>query len=280
LTKRIALLYNTRAGKGKARRLATWLEQKLQALDCAFELFKNEWPSELKEYTDIWIVGGDGTLNFFINKYPDCKLPLFIFSGGTGNDFAWKLYGNKSLNDCFEAALHAAPRNVDAGICNEKYFLNGLGIGFDGEIVKSIRKAKFLFSGHLAYYATVIRKMFFFREKELVVNTNEISWNDQSFMLTIANGSRYGGGFLVAPHARVDDGMLDIVLIPRISIFQRINLLPKAGKGKHLSIARITKSGFVTVKADQKLLAHYDGEPMEAKKFEVTVLPAKFLFRY
>jgi len=280
LTKRIALLYNSHAGKGKAHRLAILLEQKLQEINCPFELFRDAWPVELTAYSDIWIVGGDGTLNYFINKYHDCKLPLFIFMGGTGNDFAWKLYGNKNFQDCFQIALNAFPKKIDAGICNERYFLNGVGIGFDGEIVKSIRRDKILFSGHLAYYAAVIRKIFFFKEKELEVNTNQVCWKERSFMLTIANGSRYGGGFLVAPQSMVDDGLLDVVLIPRISILQRLNLLLGASKGKHLKIARITKSGYVSVRANEKLYAHYDGEPIGAKTFEISIVPSKFLFRY
>jgi len=280
LIKRIAVLYNTRAGKGRACTLAKWLEKKLVHLQYSFESFGDDWPAHLGEYTDVWIVGGDGTLNYFINKYPDCILPLFIFKGGTGNDFAWKLYGKKDLKGCLGTALNSSPRKVDAGICNGKYFVNGVGIGFDGEIVRSIHREKFFLKGHMAYYAAVIRNIFFFREKELEVKTNQISWKDRSFMLTIANGSRYGGGFLVAPQASIDDGLFDIILIPRISFLQRINLLPGAGKGKHLRVAQTTRSAQVLVQANTILAAHYDGEAMEANKFELSISPGRFQFRY
>ena len=208
MEKRIALLYNSKAGKGRASRVLQWLRGRLDSLAHQYTIFKDDWPLDFSAYTDIWIIGGDGTLNYFINKYPSINLPLALFRGGTGNDFAFKLYGRKNLESCLETALTHSPKKVDAGICNGKYFLNGVGIGFDGEIVKSIHKDKLFFKGHLTYYAAVIRKVFFFREKELEVNTSEVMWRKKSFMLTIANGCRYGGGFLVAPNALVDDGLL------------------------------------------------------------------------
>ena len=280
MSKSIAILFNSRAGKGKAIRVAKQIKGKLSSLQYMFEAFEDFWPEDLKAYTDVWIIGGDGTLNYFINKYPDCNLPLSVFKGGTGNDFAWKLFGNKNLDDCFSIALDALPKKTDAGVCNGKYFMNGVGIGFDGEIVKSIYREKTFFKGHLAYYAAALRKIFFFIENKLEVNTKDISWKLPTFMLTVANGSRYGGGFLVAPDASVDDGLLDIVLVPRISIFQRLNLLPGASKGKHLRMAQSTRSQSVMVKADRCVSAHYDGEAMEAEKFEINILPQKFLFRY
>ena len=280
LEKRIALLYNVKAGKGKARKVAQWLELRLKNGECYFESFSNEWPEQLDGFTDAWIVGGDGTLNFFINKYPDCHIPLFIFKGGTGNDFAWKLYKNQNLEACFELALDAVPKKIDAGICNEKLFINGVGIGFDGEIVKSIHQDKFFFKGHLAYYAAVIRKIIFFSENELDVKSSDTSWKEKAFMLTIANGSRYGGGFLVAPDAKIDDGLFDVVLIPAISIMDRLKLLPGAGQGKHLRVAKTAKADAVMIRSSTKIAAHYDGEGIETDNFEIKICPHKFLFRY
>src|ERR1700754_4249200 len=110
LSKSIAILSNSRAGKGKAIQVTHRVKVKLSVLQYKFDVYEDVWPEDLKTYSDVWIVGGDGTLNYFINKYPDCDLPLGIFKGGTGNDFAWKLYGNKSLDDCFHIALDAVPK--------------------------------------------------------------------------------------------------------------------------------------------------------------------------
>ena len=280
LERKIAVLYHAKAGKGKARKVAKWIQHMLQDGEYSFDLFETHWPRDLQNYTDAWIVGGDGTLNFFINKYPDCNIPIFIFKGGTGNDFAWKLYENQKLDGCFQLALNATPRTTDAGKCNGKVFLNGVGIGFDGEIVKSIHQDKLFFKGHLAYYAAVLRKILFFSESNLEVTSNDTNWNEKAFMLTIANGSRYGGGFLVAPEAKIYDGLFDVVLIPKISVLDRLNLLPGAWKGKHLRVAKTAKADKIIVRSNKKIAAHVDGDLIEADNFEITVLPQKFLFRY
>jgi YegS/Rv2252/BmrU family lipid kinase len=184
------------------------------------------------------------------------------------------------VEDCLKLALCGTARQVDAGICNGKYFINGVGIGFDGEIVKSIHKEKAFLHGHLAYYAAVLRKVFSYVESEIEVKTNDLAWKLQTFMLTVANGSRYGGGFLVAPNAKVDDSLLDVVLIPRITILQRLKLLPGAGEGKHMHITLHTTAQSVAVRAERKLSAHFDGEEMESENFEINILPGKFLLRY
>jgi len=225
-------------------------------------------------------VGGDGTLNYFINKHPHLEIPISIFSGGSGNDFAWKLHGDKNIEEQFDMAWKDDPKPVDVGICNGKYFINGVGIGFDGEIVRSIDREKFFFSGHLAYYAAVLRKIFFYRESEVTVVTKEIKWQQPAFMITVANGSRYGGGFLVAPDAVVDDGLYDIAVIPAIGLIQRLQLLPGASKGKHLRVAQTTRSDKVTIRCDKIVAAHCDGELILADEFNISMAASRFLFRY
>ena len=96
--KNIAVICNPLAGAGKAIKLAERISEKLSAREILFSVFNEKWPEDFENYTDIFIVGGDGTLNYFVNHYPDIKLPLVIFNGGTGNDFHWMLYGNKRFN--------------------------------------------------------------------------------------------------------------------------------------------------------------------------------------
>ena len=98
----IAILSNPKAGKGSAEETANWLGNSLTQKGIYFLSFQLEWPKHFDGFSDIWIIGGDGTLNYFINKYPDCQLPLAMFKCGTGNDFAWKLYGNKNNAAIFE----------------------------------------------------------------------------------------------------------------------------------------------------------------------------------
>jgi diacylglycerol kinase (ATP) len=279
--RRIAIVCHVRAGKGKALHICRHLEQELRNRQLSFTVFSDQWPPHFNSYTDVFIVGGDGTLNYFINRYPNISIPLSIFKGGSGNDFAWKLYGNQSLEAQLGIALNAPARPIDAGICNGYFFLNGAGIGFDGEVVQAMGKRRFI-AGHLAYLWTVVKKIAFYREKELKLQFDNSVKKDKFFLLSIANGSRYGGGFMVAPQAVLNDGWLDLVEIRRIHRLRRIFYLPKVEKGKHLDLPFVssTKIKKITITASSKVAGHIDGEFVWSDYFDIEILPGRFLFRF
>ena len=280
--RRIAIVCYSLAGKGKSLRICQQLQDQLQARQIIPTVFADVWPADFNAFTDVFIVGGDGTLNYFINRYPNISIPLSIFKGGSGNDFAWKLYGNTSIEAQLETVMKSAPKPVDAGLCNGYYFLNGAGIGFDGEVVQAMGKKRFFSAGYLAYLWTVIKKIAVYREKELKLVYNGEQKTDKFFLLSIANGSRYGGGFKVAPQAVVNDGFLDLVEIRCIHRLRRIFYLPKVEKGKHLDLSFVsaTRIKRILIQSSAKVAAHLDGEFMLSDYFDIEVLPGKFKFRY
>ena len=162
----VAILANSNAGKGKSMEIAAWLQAKLFAINKQSTIYEGNWPSdnELAQYSDVWVIGGDGTINYFINQYPNCKIPISLFSGGTGNDFAWKLYGDVNIDEQFKNILTAKPQPIDAARVNEKLYINCLGVGFDGEILQSMKSIRFI-GGHYGYLIAVIFKIFFLRSR-------------------------------------------------------------------------------------------------------------------
>ena len=189
----IIILYNSKAGKGRAVHIVDFIIKKLTGIGVSFNSYDKQWPEQLSEYKEVWLVGGDGTLNFFINKYPDCKIPVALFKGGSGNDFAWKLYGNIKTEAYFETALNGRIVFTDAGCCNSRLFINGAGVGFDGETVRNMGAKKFLSAGHIAYLIVVVKTIFKYRESKMKVCFNDKVLQKEYLMITIANGSRYGG---------------------------------------------------------------------------------------
>src|SRR5580693_6828514 len=97
--KNIAIVCNTQAGKGKAIATLGRVLKRLADKDIPYATFCDSLPGDFDQFSSVWLVGGDGTLNFFINRFPDIRIPIAIFKGGTGNDFAWKLYGNRSIDE-------------------------------------------------------------------------------------------------------------------------------------------------------------------------------------
>ena len=140
--KNIAIVCNPIAGAGRALVLVEKIANELSQKQVSYKLFKENWPEYFNGFTDIWIVGGDGTLNYFINHYPDIKLPLVIFNGGTGNDFHFLLYGDRSYEEQLEIALTGTSKPIDIGKCNERYFINDVGIGFEAAVAKALKGKK------------------------------------------------------------------------------------------------------------------------------------------
>lgn len=101
-------------------------------------------------------------------------------------------------------------------------------------------------------------------------------------MISIANGKRYGGGFYVAPNALLNDSLLDINIVGRISPLKRIKYLPVIEKGEHLNFDFITyrQANKVIIDSSTKLHAHVDGEYLQSNYFDIEILPKRFSFLY
>ena len=282
LEKNISIVCNRLAGGGRAVALGQRITAELLSRNIKHSLHVMDWPENFNSFTDVWIIGGDGTLNFFFNKYPGVSLPLVVFNGGTGNDVHSLLYKSKNFEEQLEIALTATPKLIDAGRCNQKYFMNGVGIGFEGSVAKSLSGKTKRKTGKAAFMSTILRKVFFYSSKKYKTISDEYKVEGQSLLISVMNGHRAGGGFHIAPSSSIDDGLLDVVMVEKLHPFRRLRWLPVIEKGKHLQLPFIkhfrTKKLIIT--SERQMDTHLDGEYYTAKRLEIEVLPAKYLFRY
>ena len=277
--KHVAIVCNPQAGNGKALQVSDKIVKSLKEKEVAYSIFTANWPQVWNDITQVWVVGGDGTLNYFINQNPEINLPLSIFKGGTGNDFQELLYGSISVEEQIKVMLHNRTQFVDAGICNEKLFLNGVGIGFDGAIVKDLISKK-KSNGKSAYLLSILKNIFFYREKKCAIIFDEHIINQECFMINIANGKAFGGGFKVTPKANIEDGFLDVNVVGEIAAFKRLYYIPIIERGKHLELSFIQyhQTNKVQIKSSFSLPAHMDGEYFTADDFIIECLPKRFSF--
>jgi len=279
--KKIAIVCNPLAGGGRAIALAENIQRELVYRNIPNEIFSDHWPPDLTGHTEVFIVGGDGTLNYFINHYPQIKIPLVIFKGGSGNDVHWMLYGNKNFQEQLMLVLSTEPKPVDAGTCNQRLFINGVGAGFDGAVAKSLAGKKKV-PGKTSFLIAILKKIFFYRSQSYNIFSGEIKKEDRYLLIGVANGRRAGGGFHIAPEAGVNDGSLDVVLVRAIPPLQRLRYLPVIEKGKHIGLSFIQyfKAKEICISSDTPMQAHLDGECCSAYKLDIKILPAQFLFLY
>ncbi len=277
----IGIFINTSAGKGKALLTAEIIRKYLTQHNIEFVTYKNDWPINTNNITEAWIVGGDGTLNYFLNKYQNTQVPLCIFKGGTGNDFSWKLYGEISTQQQIELVLTATAKKVDAALCNNKIFINSVGIGFDGEVVKSMNAIRWL-GGHVGYLFVVVKKIFSFKEFKFSIQSSTFNSNQKFLLVNIANSVRTGGGFYISPLADVTDGELNVVLCDELSVLKRLRYLPVIEKGKHLALPFIAHhlTQKINIQTPHTVFAQLDGELIEGQQFDIKILKEHFNFKY
>ena len=150
--------------------------------------------------------------------------------------------------------------------------MNGVGIGIEGEVLKSMDSIRY-FKGGLGYYLAAIPNLLKFK-------TYQILGGREVFLCMVFNSSRAGGGFHFFPKASVQDGLLDVLYCQPIPVWKRLYYMPIIQSGKHvnLPIVEFSQTKKISIKTSRILSAQVDGEVQTSDQFDFQVLPAKFKF--
>lgn len=278
MVRQIAIISNHLAGNGRSLSMAAEIAAILQRENISHQIFQDQWPGDWGAFSDIWIVGGDGTLNYFVNKYPNEKRALMIFPGGTGNDFCWALYQGKKVSEMVAIGLVGKSKPIDAGTCNGKLFMNGLGVGFDGAVAHALQGIQK--TSVAIYWKTILKLVLRFRESLFKISSENYTAEKKALMINLMNGERAGGSFFVTPGAAFDDGLLQVNLVRPVAPLKRFFFLPLIEKGKHtkLSVVEYFTCYSMCIESEKPFHAHVDGEYMFTSKVEVKTLPLQFNF--
>ncbi len=237
--------------------------------------FLNAYLKDHPGIKELIVLGGDGTLNYVVNEMLDKPVPLSIVSNGTGNDSVKSLHGVLDFKKQVEIAINGKARGFDLGLCNGRAFVNGLGIGFDGQVVQEMSKRRKKRGRHLDYLLTVLRTVARFKEKDIRFALDGELYERKVLLMTVSNGTTFGGGFVINPRARADDGWLDVCVLNEISPLARFWHLPKLKTGSHdaLGACEFHKAEKVQIEAANDLVAHLDGEFLGHPPFDVSIVP-------
>jgi YegS/Rv2252/BmrU family lipid kinase len=233
--------------------------------------------------------GGDGTVHEVINglmQVTERERPaLGIVPLGSGNDFAHILGVPADPAEALQSCLRGQPHSIDMGSVRDgqgrlEYFNNTLGIGFDAVVTIHTRRITAI-HGFMMYLIATLQTIFRnFNPMDLHVVTDRESWDQSTIMLTLGNGPREGGGFLVTPEARLDDGILDYVTIRKISRLTMLRLVPEVMKGTHARFKQVRMGTCrkMEITSKQPLYVHCDGEIFagfgsDIRKLEIEILP-------
>jgi diacylglycerol kinase (ATP) len=226
--------------------------------------------------------GGDGTVNEVASVLAFGDVPLAIVPVGSGNGLARALGVPRRPAAALRHALDAPARSIDAGEIAGHLFFNVAGVGFDAHIAAEFSRAAGQ-RGFRRYAQIVARELFAYAPRPCRVTIDTLVTTHRAFLLTVANGSQWGNGAIVAPEARLDDGLLDLVSVEAPSPLQRLGAIPRlfAGtlhKDPIVHVRRITEA---RISGEPPLLFHFDGEPVrfEGADLLVRVHPGALLVR-
>lgn len=234
----------------------------------------------------LYIKGGDGALSEVASALCGSQTSLGLIPGGTGNDFSKNFsYHNFKLENIFDYEI--AP--IDLIEVNGKICINVTSLGFDTNVLKyayDIMKRKKL-GGRLGYFYGVVKSVMNLENVDLKIScldekNEEVNLSGSFLISALCNGSYYGNGFNPAPRAKIDDGLLNLILAEKMSPLRIASLFTSYRRGDHLGKSGVreilTKSGKIS--ADRDFLYNIDGEIYSARDLEYRILEKKLKWIY
>lgn len=252
---------------------------------------KGDTISFAREFRDrggdiLFIKSGDGALSEVAGVLAGSDTALGLIPGGTGNDFSRNFnYKNFKIENIFDYEISP----IDLIKVNDKICINVTSLGFDTNVLKytyNVIKRKKL-HGKLAYLYGVIKSVKNLENVDLKISAvnekgEDINLSGKFLVSALCNGSYYGNGFNPAPKAKLDDGLLNLILAEEMSPLKIIKLFLSYRRGNHLGKKGIreiiTKEGIIS--SDREFLYNIDGEIYSAREIKYKILEKKLKWIY
>ena len=297
---RYRVIVNPVSGRGAGERAIPQIESLLGGHGLDFDLVRTERPwhaADLAEeacrsgYDVVVAAGGDGTANEVLNGLMRARqagagpgVAMGVLCVGRGNDFAFGVGVPKDLVAGCRALAQGQRRTIDVGRAvgglypQGRYFGNGAGIGFDAVVGFEALKMTRL-HGFASYIVAVLKVIFlYYRAPRVAIDIDGQTLSQPSLMISVMNGRRMGGGFMMAPQGRPDDGLFDLCIAGQVSRARMFALIPRFMNGTQATqkcIATARARRIVVRALEGALPAHLDGETLctEARELTLELVP-------
>ena len=242
-------IWNPLAGKGESERFLPVIKSFMdgRGLSCSFQ--KTQYPGHAAKLAGtaakdpgaeaVVAVGGDGTILETASGLVDSGVPLACIPLGNGNDYISNFMdlsqcktAEEKVSRCLNILVAGKRRTVDMITVNGGYAMNIGNIGLDADVADYGARIKHIF-GSMSYFIAMFRSIFTYKPLEASVTIDGEKKRGLYTLIAVCNGKQYGGGFKIAPPARVDDGKLTVCMVDRIPRLKILVLFPLAIFGKH-----------------------------------------------
>jgi len=272
----VAVIINPISGGARPATARSRAQIALEAIERhgdAAEVFITERPGHARQLAKaaatrgvrlVLAWGGDGTVNEVATALAFDDVPIGIVPAGSGNGLATELGIDRRPERAIAAALGAEPRLIDLGELGGRLFVNIAGIGINSYVAAQFNEAANVRRGFLSYARITGRALMSYVPAVYRITSPDGRVDTRAVLVGIANGAQYGNNARIAPDARIDDGLLDLVLVEEASRLRTLRHVPKLFSGQAArvpgySTRRIQRA---TIEAASPMTFHVDGEPV------------------
>ena len=245
-------IVNKLSGKGKGKETAEKIVACLNEKNIEFKMVETKKPKHaielaqeisLKEdCTGIVAVGGDGTFSEVLNGIQK-DVPIGFISSGSGNDFLRTFAPKRDFEQQLNAVICGNTKKIDYIQINEKRSLNVAGTGFDVDILLLESKLRKFLSGSFCYYTALIITLFTLQFRNFTIKIDDkTEISEDCLIMSLANGKYFGGGMPISLDSRLDDGVMDLILITKLPFYHIPRVLIKFMKGRLQEETRFVKT--------------------------------------
>lgn len=293
------IIVNPTSGRGMGEQSYPLIDAELEKNGLDYEMVRTDFQGHAVELAQeaaddgfdvVVAAGGDGTLNEVVNGLMsvgsdrDERPALSVIPIGRGNDFCFGVDIPVDIAAVCQLLAGGECRWIDVGLVKGgdypegRYFGNGVGIGFDAVVGFEALKLKRL-SGFPSYIVAALKTiLLYYQAPEVKIEMNGNSHTQPALMVSIMNGRRLGGGFMMAPEGRMDDGVFDLVIAGQVSRPGILALLPRFMMGTqagHPAVTIDSMDRIIVTAMEGVLPAHADGETLSTagQELEISILP-------
>ncbi len=280
-----SIILNPVSGGGKASAKLPELEKLLREKNISYRIDKTECAGDAKrlaakavadKLTGVIAIGGDGTFSEVVNGIGESGLEMLFAPCGTGNDFMRMFKLPKDTIAAVKKQLDSPIRMIDIGKCNDRYFLNVTGCGFDVDVLLVADKYKETTSALGAYLRGAYSAIKNYRPMDITLSLDDEKEKKlQATVISVGNGGFIGGGMKAVPGASVDDGMFDVMVAGKVTRLSIYVLLMLFAAGKHPLIKKlVTMSRCRKIRiAGKGLHLEADGEIFACDDVTLSIVP-------
>ena len=280
MTRRFAVFVNPEASGGRALKALEHVRAELDSLGADYRVIEPESRAAgcaaaaeaARAGETVMACGGDGMVGALAGVLRGTDSPLAIVPAGRGNDFARVLKIPFDFRDAARVAVQGVERLVDVAEANGEPFVGIASLGFDSDANRIANEAK-LVKGNLVYLYAALLALVRWKHARFTVGVDGEERSFTGWSVAIANNKAYGGGMLVAPHAKLDDGLLDVMEAGEFGKFRALGDFARAFKGAHTNNPQVKfrKGAHITVDADRPFVVYADGDPVAELPLTVTI---------